>query len=141
MMTRVKQIHALLAFTAVLAGFVLSIPVTAQAVQYNEPSHRPKFSWDTVPLYAHFGDREGMSDEEVEFIALHYDFIVLEKAHGMAKYAYTEQGTIEDVARIKAVNPQAKMLYYWNLLLDHPLYEASARREDHPSWFIHGLDG
>ncbi len=109
--------------------------------RHRDPSHRPNFSWDTVPLYAHFGDREGMNDEEVEFIASHYDFIVLEKAHGIEKYGYTEQGTIEDVARIKALNPQAKMLYYWNLLLDYPLYEASLTREDDQSWFIHGADG
>jgi len=86
-------------------------------------SSLPKFNWDTVPLYAHFGDRKGMSDEEVEFIASHYDFIVLEKAHGMAKYGNTEQGTIEDVARIKVLNPQAKMLYvdmsdhHWHVAL------------------------
>ena len=54
---------------------------------------------------------------------------------------YYSQGTIEDVTRIKSVNPEATMLFYWNLLLDYPLYEASAKREDDPSWFVHGLDG
>jgi len=114
---------------------------TGKLVGGSVETHRPKFSWDTVPLYSHFGDREGMSDEEVEFIASHYDFIVLEKAHGMEKYGDTEQGTIEDVARIKALNPDAKMLYYWNLLLDYPLYEASKKRVDEPAWFIHTVDG
>ncbi len=106
-----------------------------------EEPRRPTFSWDTVPLYSHFGDREGMSDTDVEFIASHYDFIVLEKAHGMKKYGNTEEGTLEDVARIKAANPDATVLYYWNLLLDYPLYAASEKRLDDPTWFIHHKDG
>ena len=118
----------------------LSAMFLTTTVAAEEPG-RPAFSWDTVPLYSHFGDREGMSDDEVEFIASHYDFIVLEKAHGMAKYGNTEEGTLEDVARIKVANPDATILYYWNLLLDYPMYAASDERDDDPSWFIHYKDG
>jgi hypothetical protein len=115
--------------------------VLVSTAGFAEESHRPPFSWDTVPLYSHFGDPEGLSDEDVDFIASNYDFIVLEKAHGMAKYGDTEQGTLVDVARIKAANPAATMLYYWNLLLDYPVYAASERRVYDPSWFIHHKDG
>ena len=134
-----KKLLQLLVFSFCVAT---SFPLLAELPPVDSSNnHLPNFGWDTVPLYAHFGDRAGMSDEEVEFIASHYDFIVLEKAHGMGKYGDTEQGTIEDVARIKALNPEAKMLYYWNLLLDYPLYEASSKREGDPSWFIHDTDG
>jgi hypothetical protein len=117
-----------------------TVPLLPQAV-IGEGNHRPPFSWDNVPLYAHFGDRNGLRNDDVEFIASHYDFVVLEKAHGQATYGDTEPGTIKDVARIKAINPDAKILYYWNLLLDYPLYRASAIREDTPDWFIHHVDG
>jgi N-acetylgalactosamine-6-sulfatase len=129
--------------SAQLAAWQSTLPTEPKpsTISKHRKNARPAFSWDTVPLYAHFGDREGMTDEDVEFIASHYDFIVLEKAHGIDKYGDTEQGTIEDVARIKAVNPDARMLYYWNLLLDYPLYAASAQRADDPSWFIHHVDG
>lgn len=29
-------------------------------------TRRPSSSWDTIPLCAHFGDRDGMSDADVE---------------------------------------------------------------------------
>ncbi|MEO1244361.1 MAG: putative glycoside hydrolase [Pseudomonadota bacterium] len=122
---------------------ILLLPGMASAQLDSEGSDgaRPAFSWDTVPLYAHFGDRDGMSDDEVEFVASHYDFIVLEKAHGIAEHGDTEQGTIRDVARIKALNPNATVLFYWNLLLDYPMYSAAEQRRDKPSWFIHDADG
>jgi len=119
---------------------LLASVALAAAAAAEEPD-RPPFSWDTVPLYAHFGDVNGMTDEDVEFVASHYDFITLEKAHGRAKYGDTETGTIADVARIKAINPDAKILFYWNLLLDYPLYSVSDKREDNASWFIHSKNG
>ncbi len=106
-----------------------------------EEPGRPPFSWDTVPLYAHFGATGGMSDADVEFIATHYDFIALEKNHGASQYGTTEEGTIVDVARIKAINPDASVLFYWNLLLDYPIYTVSEQRDDDASWFIHDTDG
>ena len=75
-----------------------------------EELYRPSFSWDTVALYAHFGATDGMSDADVEFVATHYDFIALEKNHGASQYGTTEEGTIADVARIKAINPDAKRI-------------------------------
>ena len=49
----------------------------------NESDLFPEFSWDTVPVYIHFGDRGGLTDEEVEFVASHTNLVCLEKAHGM----------------------------------------------------------
>lgn len=102
----------------------------------------PKFSWDNVPVYAHFGATDGMSDAEVKFIAEHYDFITLEKAHGARLHnGITEPQTFLDVERIKKINPDAQVLYYWNLLLDYPLYQFSKERVSDESWFIHKVNG
>lgn len=124
----------------VLVLLAATVPLLPQGA-IGEGNNRPPFSWDTVPLYAHFGDANGLSNHDVEFVASRYDFVVLEKNHGGARHGYTEPGTIKDVTSIKAINPDAKVLYYWNLLLDYPLYRASAMREDTPEWFIHHVEG
>ena len=102
----------------------------------------PKFSWDTVPVYSHFGATGGMTDEEINFIATHYDFITLEKNHGAKLHkGMTEPETFSDVAKIKAINPDAHILFYWNLLLDYPMYQMLKDRQSTDDWFIHTIDG
>jgi len=102
----------------------------------------PKFSWDTVPVYAHFGTTGGMSEAEIEFIATRYDFITLEKLHGAKlHYGLTEPQTFADVAKIKKINPDAQVLFYWNLLLDYPAYKMSNERQSNDNWFIHNVSG
>jgi len=54
-------------------------------------SGRPKFSWNTVPVYIHVGKNDGLTDEEVEFVATHSDFVCLEKSHGSSKHGSTEK--------------------------------------------------
>lgn len=125
----VKIIYLVLSIILMMPGAVLA-------------SDELKFSWDTVPLYAHFGARRGMTDVEVRFIASHYDFITLEKFHGANPHGgVSEPGTFADTARIKAINPDAKVLFYWNLLLDYPAYEASKTRVNDKDWFLKTLDG
>ncbi|MFQ3210411.1 MAG: hypothetical protein ACI9HU_001914 [Colwellia sp.] len=109
---------------------------------YAQADDDPSFSWDTVPIYGHFGATAGMSDKDVEFIAKHYDFITIEKAHGAKLHnGISEPETFTDTARIKAINPNTKVLFYWNLLLDYPFYESSQHRKAPDDWFIHSLDG
>ncbi len=37
------------------------------------------FSWETVPVYIHFGKNDGLSDEEVNFVATHSRFLCVWK--------------------------------------------------------------
>jgi hypothetical protein len=69
----------------------------------------PKFSWDRVPrtmLIRH--STAGYSDAEIERMAELYDLIVLEKANG----GFDGYHSIAN--RLKAVNPDVKVLFYWN---------------------------
>ncbi len=106
-----------------------------------EESLRPPFTWDTIPLYAHFGHPSGLSDEQISFLAGHYKFIVFEKNHGRDRYGSTEHGTLIDVARVKQIAPDTTVLYYWNLLLDYPFYKSRKTRLKNDKWFIHRRDG
>jgi hypothetical protein len=85
----------------------------------------PKFSWNKVPLYSHFGKNEGeLTDEEVNFIVEHFDFLCLEKKHGYGQYGNTEDGTVADVKKIKALNPDLKAIFYLNGFINYRFYKS-----------------
>ena len=119
-----------------------TLPVWGQQEATGElPVYYPHFSWDKVPVYMHSGDRDGLSDEEVSFVATHCDFYCFEKAHGVDAHGYTEAGTEFDAQRLKAINPNICLLYYWNTFLDYPFAEAHQVYESHPEWWLYHQDG
>ena len=101
----------------------------------------PAFSWETVPVYIHSGDKDGLTDEEVEFVAGHSDFVCFEKAHGYAAHGSVEAGTEFDAQRIKTINPEITLLYYWNTFLDYSFAEAHEVYDSHPEWWLYCQDG
>ena len=101
----------------------------------------PPFSWETIPVYIHFGDVDALTDEEVEFVASHTGFTCLEKGHGINKHGSTEKGIEADVKRMKQINPKLKNLYYWNTFLDYSLYDAHNVYQQHPEWWLKTKNG
>ena len=106
-----------------------------------QPTYYPPFSWDKVPVYIHSGNNLGLSDEEVEFIATHSDFYCFEKNHCLSTHGSAEAGHEFDAQRIKAINPDITLLYYWNTFLDYPFTEANQVYESHPEWWLYYQDG
>jgi len=98
----------------------ISISLFGAAASFaNSPA--PVFSWETVPVYLHFGSDRRMTDEQIETAARLSDFICLEKAHGrLTDRDHPECVAGEDARRIKAANPDAKVLMYWNTLIAWP---------------------
>lgn len=79
----------------------------------------PPFSWDRVPVYAHVAKASGdFTDEELDFLAEHFNLIAIEKGQAYNKYGSTEEGFTVAARQIKLRNPAAKVLYYWNASLD-----------------------
>ncbi len=112
--------------------------VTALAV----PDY-PAFSWGRVPVYLHFGSDTQLTDEQVEMTAKRSNFICLEKAHGKkTNRTHPERIAGEDAQRIKAANPDAIVLMYWNTLIAWPFtsYNQSFA-ETHPEdWTLRDLN-
>lgn len=105
-----------------------------------EPDVFPKFSWDRVPLNIHFGKRSGdMTDQEIEFLASHSNFIVLEKSHGARVHGSTEAGIADTARRIVKRNPDAKVLFYLNAFINWPGYSAFDTYRD--EWTLRNLRG
>jgi hypothetical protein len=85
----------------------------------------PPFSWDRVPVIAHVGKTsDDFSTNEVEFLAKHFNFVVVEKAQAVQKRGTTEAGIAEAARQIKQRNPKARVIFYWNSFLDIPQYKA-----------------
>jgi len=105
-------------------------------------SAKPHFSWDTVPVYIHFGKSTGpLSDSELRFVAQSSDFVCLEKGHGRGGSGSTEKGISFDAKRLKGLNPRMKVLFYWNTFLNYPLYDACQEVAQHPEWVFRDKKG
>lgn len=100
----------------------------------------PGFSWDRVPLNLHFGKRTGdMTDAEIDFLAAHSRFIVLEKGHGAAVHGSTEAGIAETARRLKRRQPAIKVLFYFNAFINWPGYAAFETYR--PEWTLRDATG
>lgn len=98
------------------------------------------FNWDKVPLNIHFGKRTSdMTDAEIEFVAKHGNLIALEKGHGASAHGSTEAGSAETARRIKAKNPEVKVLFYLNSFINWPGYESYETYRD--EWTLRDTDG
>ncbi|MHC4084878.1 MAG: putative glycoside hydrolase [Planctomycetota bacterium] len=105
-------------------------------------SASPYFSWDTVPVYIHFGKSRGpLSDSELKFVAQASDFVCLEKGHGRGRSGSTEKGIAFDAKRLKELNPRMKVLFYWNTFLNYPLYDTYETVAHHPEWIFRNKKG
>ncbi|WP_411825228.1 putative glycoside hydrolase [Luteolibacter sp. AS25] len=75
----------------------------------------PEFSWNSTPRYFMFGDKNRLlTEEQVGFISEQTNFICIEKSHGMGKLGFAELGAKHEAAAFKKVNPDVKVLFYFN---------------------------
>lgn len=75
----------------------------------------PEFSWETTPRYFMFGDKNRvLHAEQVRFIAERTNFLCIEKSHGMGELGAAELGAKHEAAAFKKINPDVKLLFYFN---------------------------
>lgn len=124
-------------FVSILLAIVFQCSALASGV-----SAKPHFSWDTVPVYIHFGKSSGpLSNIELKFVAQVSDFVCLEKGHGTGRSGSTEKGIALDAKRLKSLNPRMKVLFYWNTFLNYPLYDACQTVAQHSEWIFRDNKG
>jgi len=100
------------------------------------------FSWETVPVYIHFGKASApLTEDELRFVASISDFVCFEKGHGKDAFGSTEKGIAYDAERLKALNPEMKVLFYWNTFLNYELYDACGEFAQHPEWVFRDGNG
>ena len=139
---RAKTITTLLAVLLSLAAQADTRGPNTKPGGAADPAHWPEFSWDKVPVCIHFGKKTApLTPDELRFVANASNLVCLEKAHGMGALGSTEKGTAHDAARLKALNPKLKVLFYWNTFLNYPLYDACATVKEHPDWLFRDRNG
>jgi hypothetical protein len=78
----------------------------------------PEFSWDTTPMYYHFGDIDRvLKPDELSFIAGKTDFICIEKSHAYHQLGDQVLGTKQEVKAFHKLKPESKVLFYYNSYL------------------------
>ena len=78
----------------------------------------PEFSWDHIPRYMHVWDKNSFTSEELDYLA-EFDFITFEKWQGTFEGS-VQEGTLKAARAVKERNPNAKILYYKNIVIDWP---------------------
>ena len=76
---------------------------------------RPLFSWDHVPLYMHMRKSAAFTQKELDYLA-GFPLITLEKTTGSRTHGSTEAGSLAAAKAIKAINKDARVLYYRNVM-------------------------
>ena len=81
----------------------------------------PEFSWETTPMYYHFGDIDRvLKPDEVNFIADRTDFICIEKSHAYRQLGDAVLGTKYEVEAFHKIKPESKVLFYYNSYVAWP---------------------
>lgn len=94
----------------------------------------PDFSWDKVPYYMHFSKLlDTFTDEEIDFIASRSSFVCIEKSHNFRKTGDMRPSLKLDAERLRAKNPNIKILAYLSLTTDYPFYKIELP-ENSPNW-------
>ena len=82
----------------------------------------PEFSWDTMPLYMHVRKSTAFTNKEIQYLSK-FPLITFEKTTGSKTFGSTEKGTIKAANAVKSINPNAKILYYKNVVINWSGYK------------------
>lgn len=109
---------------------------------YGQEQKFPKFNWDKVPVAFHFGKRGSlMTKSEAKFVTSKSNFIVLEKGHASPSIKYTEDAIVIEAKKLKKLNPNMKVVFYWNSFLDYNMYKAHEVYNENPAWWLKKQNG
>lgn len=100
----------------------------------------PEFSWDTVPRYMHVRKAKAFTPEEIDYLAT-FPLITFEKTTGIEDFGSTEAGTEKAAKAVKKINPDAKILYYRNIIVHYSCYHADKQLEDIAGAFLEDKNG
>ncbi|CAA6677721.1 MULTISPECIES: putative glycoside hydrolase [unclassified Lentimonas] len=124
-------------YSSVVTGPIFGDAYPEQA----DSTHFPAFSWDTVPRWLIVRKNTAYTDAEVLSMATNYDLIVWEKANS-AGFSNTNEGTRDVAARIRAINPEVKNIYYFNSYIHYGAGESDAEYDENIwEWSNRIVDG
>ena len=123
-------------FKYLLATIFLTL-IAAATSEAQEPARDrlPPFSWNRVPVSAHFGIGEGLQPEQYDFIAEHFDFVTLTAGPlSRNNEGSAELFTAAAANEIKKRSPSTKVLFYW--ASDKPKHQSKISNDAYPGEYI-----
>ena len=99
----------------------------------------PEFSWDHIPRYMNVWKQTDFTGEELDYLA-QFPLITFEKATGV-RGSNVQKGTLKAARGVKARNPEAKILYYKNIVIDWGGSAASKELKTIQGAYLQSKDG
>lgn len=119
---------------------LLPLALAIASLQGAEPTAPRGSPWDRVPLYVHFGKRDGdLTPAQLDFLAANAPIVALEKSHGAAVHGSTEAGIAATARELKRRNPRIRVLFYLNAFINWPGYAAQRTYRD--EWTLRDARG
>jgi hypothetical protein len=101
----------------------------------------PEFSWDTMPLYMHLRKSTAFTKKEIKYLSK-FPLITFEKTTGSKTFGSTEKGTLKAAKAVKNINPNTKILYYKNVVINWKGYkEDEVFFIKHPEAYLEDANG
>ena len=129
--------------TFLLVLFAISLSAcSSQKQEVSSVKHKlPEFSWDKMPLYMHLRKSTAFTKKEVAYLSK-FPLITFEKTTGSKSSGSTEKGTIKAAKAVKKINPDAKILYYKNVVVNWKGYSEDEKfLKEHPEAFLVNTKG
>lgn len=121
----------------ILASALLMSCSTTSTQKQNKQLKKQDYT-KKIQRYGHgFSAPHDFTPEEYEYIAKNYSIFTVEKRHAFADYGpqpNSEAATIGTAEKLKAINPDIKVLLYWNFILNWKLYESQTEFNEHSEW-------
>ena len=118
-----------------MAGEKEKFPRDTERTRGDSTRGYPRFSWERIPLYMHIRKATSYTAKEITFLA-RFPLITFEKANGQRDHGSVEKGTLVAARAVKKVNPDARVLYYRNVLVHYGGYEANKQLKRVPGAFL-----
>jgi hypothetical protein len=104
----------------------------------------PRFSWETLPTFVHCSNASGPLNDEIIALMASSGFAVIEKYQALeADPPYTggEEKVIAAARAVRAVNPNATLIFYFAVDYARTWYDLGRFFVAHPSLEVHNADG
>lgn len=102
----------------------------------------PQFSWRTVPVFAETSNISGVFDDSALRTLAKFPLFVAEKAYDYPANGYAEDKLLRLTKRLRALNPNITLVFYYNANLDLTDYRLHAITASHrPNWWLRNSSG
>lgn len=106
------------------------------------PRLTPRFSWQTVPVFAETSNISGIFDDSALQTLAKFPLFVAEKAYDYPGIGYAEDKLLRLAERLRALNPNITLVFYYNANLDLTDYRLHALAARHrPKWWLRNSSG